>query len=77
VLTYFFYILLYVKVLISKKDASTFFEKDKLFALFAILGALIVIIGGFLAENAARYILVSLIGIGAGLLIRGKKRDLI
>lgn len=77
VLTYFFYILLYVKVLIGNKDASTFFKKDKLFALFAIFGALIVIIGGFLAENAARYILVSLIGIGAGLLIRGKKRDLI
>ncbi|MDD2591549.1 MAG: APC family permease [Erysipelotrichaceae bacterium] len=74
IMTYFFYILLYVgiiKLFISKQIKNIL--TGLVFPLLAITGALIVIYGGFTMPNFEIYLLVSFISVGAGLLIIPKK----
>lgn len=73
-MTYFFYILLYIgiiKLYLAKQIKSVF--SGMIFPILAILGALVVIYGGFTMENFEIYLLVSFISVAAGLLIIPKK----
>lgn len=74
IMTYFFYILLYIgiiKLYLAKQIKSVF--SGMIFPILAILGALVVIYGGFTMENFEIYLLVSFISVAAGLLIIPKK----
>lgn len=74
IMTYFFYILLYIgiiKLYLAKQIKSVF--SGMTFPILAILGALVVIYGGFTMENFEIYLLVSFISVAAGLLIIPKK----
>ena len=74
IMTYFFYILLYIgiiKLYLAKQIKNVF--SGMIFPILAILGALVVIYGGFTMENFEIYLLVSFISVAAGLLIIPKK----
>ena len=70
VLTYFFYMLLYVGVIVQSKKASLW--KRYVFPILAIIGAGIIIYGGLTQAKFNVYLIICLIGIVAGLLIRPK-----
>ena len=74
IMTYFFYILLYIGIikLYLAKQIKSFFS-GMIFPILAIIGALVVIYGGFTMENFEIYLLVSFISVAAGLLIIPKK----
>ncbi|MPN11473.1 hypothetical protein SDC9_158776 [bioreactor metagenome] len=73
-MTYFFYIVLYVgiiKLYLQKEIVSA--VNGLIVPILAILGALVVIYGGFTMENFQIYLAVSFISVAAGLLIIPKK----
>jgi len=72
VLTYVFYVTLYVGVLVRKKKDNLSFVNGIVFPVLAIAGALLVIYGGLSAPKFNVYFIISLLGIGAGLLLRPK-----
>lgn len=74
VITYVFYIILYLAIIVKqeKNQAKDFLHKY-LYPSLAIIGALIILYGGFSKPKFNVYLIISLIGIGAGLLIRPKK----
>ena len=75
IMTYFFYILLYIgviKLYLNKEIKNVFL--GLVFPVFAVLGALVVIYGGFTMENFEIYLLVSFVSVLAGLLIIPRKR---
>lgn len=74
VLTYVFYVLLYIGVIKKAKSENLGFWNGYVFPLLAILGASFVLYGGITAPKFNVYFLVSLIGIVAGLLIRPKPK---
>ncbi|MEA5026189.1 MAG: APC family permease [Erysipelotrichaceae bacterium] len=74
IMTYFFYIVLYVgiiKLYLQKEIVSA--VNGLIVPILAILGALVVIYGGFTMENFQIYLAVSFISVAAGLLIIPKK----
>jgi len=73
VLTYVFYVTLYIGVMVRKKKDNLSFINGVVFPLLATLGALLVIYGGFTAPKFNVYFVISLIGIVAGLLVRPKQ----
>ncbi len=76
VLTYVFYVSLYVGVIKKAKKDNLSFLNGYVFPVFAIVGAALVIYGGFSAPKFNVYLIVSLLGILAGLLIRPKEKTL-
>lgn len=70
VLTYFFYITLYVKLLQWHIQDKQYLKL--IFPVLAILGALLVIYGGMSQENALVYFIISFIGIGIGAIVKPK-----
>lgn len=76
VLMYIFYISLFVKVIIEQlKDKSYNNLYGYLYPSLAIFGSLLIVFGGFSDPNAVIYLLISLLGIGLGLLIRPKEKQ--
>ncbi len=75
VLTYVFYILLYTGVIKKAKQEKLGLLNGYVFPLFAIVGASLVLYGGVSAPRFNVYILVSLLGILAGLVIRPKHKE--
>lgn len=73
VLTYVFYIILYVGVIKDRKKEQLTWVWGLLFPILAILGALLVIYGGFTAPKFNVYFIVSLVGILLGLGLRPKQ----
>ncbi len=73
VLTYVFYVTLYVGVMVRKKKDQLSLLNGVVFPVLAILGALLVIYGGLTAPKFNVYFMISLVGIGAGLLLRPKQ----
>lgn len=72
VLTYVFYVTLYIGVMVrAKKDNLTFLQ-GVVYPVLAIAGAAIVIYGGLIAPKFNVYFIISLVGIGLGLLLRPK-----
>jgi basic amino acid/polyamine antiporter, APA family len=72
VLTYVFYVTLYVGVMVRKKKDNLSFVSGIVFPVLAIAGALLVIYGGLSAPKFNVYFIISLLGIGAGLWLRPK-----
>lgn len=72
VLTYVFYVMLYIGVLKKAKADTMGVWNGYVFPILAIIGASFVLYGGITAPKFNVYFLVSLIGIAAGLLIRPK-----
>lgn len=74
IMTYFFYIILYIGIikLYFKKEIKNVVN-GLIVPVLAILGALVVIYGGFVMENFQIYLAISFIGVAAGLLIIPKK----
>lgn len=73
VLTYVFYVTLYIGVIVRKKKDNLSFLNGIVFPILATIGALLVIYGGFTAPKFNVYFVISLIGIIAGLLVRPKQ----
>ncbi len=72
VLTYFFYVLLYMGIMF--KDAGNIgFIRKYVFPTLATIGASLIIYGGFTSPKFNVYMIICLVGIVAGLLIRPKK----
>lgn len=75
VMTYFFYILLYLGIMLKPHlTLRPGIHYRYLFPLLAILGSLIVLYGGLTKPQFNVYLIISLIGIIAGLLIRPKEK---
>ncbi len=72
VLTYVFYVTLYVGVMVRRKKDNLSLVNGVVFPVLAIAGALLVIYGGLSAPKFNVYFIISLMGIGAGLLLRPK-----
>jgi len=72
VLTYVFYVTLYIGVMVRKKKDNLSFMNGVVFPTLATVGALLVIYGGLTAPKFNVYLVISLIGIFAGLLVRPK-----
>lgn len=74
VLTYFFYLSLYFRLI------DILFKTKKylkiLLPVMATLGAFLVIYGGMSQDNALVYFLLSFMGIGLGLIIRPKQKEI-
>ncbi len=73
VLTYVFYVILYVGVIKRAKTEKLSVLFGYVFPILAIAGAFLIIYGGLSAPKFNVYLIVSLIGIGAGLLIRPRQ----
>lgn len=75
ILMYLFYIVLYVGVILKGDLSESANPIEKyVYPILASLGALIVIYGAFTKPQFSIYLIVSIIGIGAGLLLRPKDR---
>lgn len=74
VLTYVFYVTLYIGVIARKQKDNLSFVNGILFPVLATFGALLVIYGGLTAPGFNMYFLVSLLGIGLGLVVRPKQK---
>ena len=72
VLNHIFYVLLYLGAIIKFKNSEKWLFYNYLIPIFAIIGASFILYGGFTEEKFNLYLLISLAGIGAGLLIRPK-----
>lgn len=72
VLTYVFYVTLYIGVMVRKKKDNLSFINGIVFPTLATVGALLVIYGGLTAPKFNVYLAISLVGILAGLLVRPK-----
>lgn len=78
VLTYIFYASLYFKIIYNySKNKDNSFIEGIIFPSLALIGAGFVLFGGMSDPQALVYFFISFIGIGAGLLIRPKKRQTI
>jgi APA family basic amino acid/polyamine antiporter len=73
VLTYVFYVILYVGVIKRAKVEKLSTLNGYIFPILAIAGAFLIIYGGLSAPKFNIYLIVSLVGIAAGLLIRPKQ----
>ncbi|PKM88079.1 MAG: amino acid permease [Firmicutes bacterium HGW-Firmicutes-10] len=73
VLTYVFYVMLYIGVIKKAKVEKLSILNGYIIPVLAVLGAAIVIYGGLSAPKFNMYFIISLVGIGAGLLIKPKK----
>ena len=70
VLTYIFYVSLYLYLILNHKQFGTAY--GLVFPILAVIGSSFVIYGGFSQPQSVIYILVSIVGIGLGLVIRPK-----
>lgn len=72
VLNHIFYVLLYLGAIIKFRNPTKGFFYNYLIPIFAIIGASFILYGGFSEEKFNTYLMISLVGIAAGLLIRPK-----
>lgn len=72
VLTYFFYVSLYVHLLIKRKDYGLM--GGLVYPLLAIVGSMFVLYGGFSQPQSVVYLLISIGVIGMGIVVRPKKK---
>ena len=73
VLTYIFYALLYVRILIDQSKKRTLNKRNAyLYPILALFGASLILFGGLTQDGAGLYFMISILGILAGLWIRPK-----